>query len=472
MIDTFGKIPPQALDIEKAILGALMIQNDAIYTAFDIITSESFYNSEHGTIYNAIVDLSNKGQKIDILTVANQLRANDQLNAVGGEVYLSDLTNRVATSAHLEEHCRIVEQKHIQRKLITAASEIQKRSFDENEDVAELVNFAEKQIFDVTDTSLTTELQTATNLITESLMDLETRSKSENNLIGIPIGFTDIDRATSGLQAPDLIIIAARTSMGKTALALNIARNIAIEFNHKVAVFSLEMSAKQLSDRLIIAETEIDSHTYRTGKLNGGEWDLIEKKTSILCNDNLKIDDKAGISVYELASKCRKLKRTSGLEAVIIDYIQLMTAGKDFKGNREQEVSTISRKLKQLAKELNIPIIALSQLNRAVENRGDKRPQLSDLRESGAIEQDADMVIFLHRPEYYGILEDDKGNSTQGLAEIILAKYRNGATEIIKLKFIKRLIKFANYEEYKTEIVLKDYSEPLQPNEKFGETPF
>jgi replicative DNA helicase len=439
----FGKIPPQAVELEEAVLGALLIQTDAIFSIMDVIKSESFYEPAHQEIFRSILDLGTNHKPVDIMTVAYDLKAKDKLELIGGEIYLSKLTDRVATSSHLEFHARLVHQKYIQRELIRATAEIQKRSYDEGEDVEELINFAESEIFNISEGNIKSETQQINVILSTAMSLIEEAGKNQNKLIGVPSGFSEIDRFTLGWQPSDMVIVAARPSMGKTAFVLSMARNMAVDHQRPVALFSLEMSALQLVNRLISAEVEISGEKIRSGKLEQYEWTQLETRVQNLENAPIFIDDTPAISIFELRAKCRRLVRTHNIQAVIIDYLQLMTAGVDMKGNREQEVSTISRSLKAIAKELNIPVIALSQLNRSVEARsGDKRPQLSDLRESGAIEQDADMVLFIHRPEYYGITTDSEGASLLGLAEIIIAKHRNGATGSAMLKFKKEYAKF------------------------------
>jgi replicative DNA helicase len=441
--ETYGKMPPQATDIEEVLLGALMLERDAILLVIDILKPDSFYKEEHKIIYDSILNLSNAHQPIDILTVTNKLRADKKLEEVGGPHYITSLTNRVATAAHVEFHAKIVQQKFIQRELIRASSEIQAKAFDEAEDVDYLLNFAESEIFQIAEGSLKKETVLVKPLVGEAIKMIEEAASREDGLSGIPSGFSDLDRYTSGWQASDLMIIAARPAMGKTAFVLSMARNMAVDHKQPVVVFSLEMSSIQLVTRLISSETELSGTKLRNGDIHGHEWEQLESKVRPLEEAPLFIDDTPAISIFELRAKARRLVQAHGIKVIIIDYLQLMTAGIDNRGNREHEVSLISRSLKAIAKELNVPIIALSQLNRSVETRGgDKRPQLSDLRESGAIEQDADMVLFIHRPDYYGIMEDDEGNSLQGIAEIILAKHRNGATGTIQLEFRKEFAKF------------------------------
>src|SRR5512133_1268325 len=443
-----GKIPPQAPDLEEAVLGAVMLEKDAILQIIDILKPESFYKEEHQKIFQAIVDLTSSNRAIDLLTVTEELRKKKQLDEVGGPVYITQLTTRVASAAHVEFHARIVAQKHIQRELIRVSSEIQGRAFDESTDVDDLLDFSEAELFNIAQGNIKKESQKVSVLIKEAILQIEEASKRADSLIGIPSGFTKLDRLTNGWQNSDLVIIAARPSMGKTAFVLTMARNVAVEHNRAVALFSLEMASMQLVNRLIVAETELPSNRIRNGKLADFEWEQLDYKIKKLVDAPIVIDDTPAISVFELRAKARRLKRQNNMDILIIDYLQLMTGTPDTRGNREQEVSTISRALKGIAKELNIPVIALSQLNRSVEIRsGTKRPQLSDLRESGAIEQDADMVMFIHRPEKYGLMEDENGNSLRGVAEIILAKHRNGPIGDVYLKFKDEFAKFTEMEE-------------------------
>ncbi len=450
--DEYGKLPPQAVELEEAVLGALMLEKDTFDNVIEILKPESFYKDSHQKIFSAILSLSAKEEAIDILTVTEELKRMEQLEQVGGPFYITQLTRRVASGANAEFHAHILAQKFIQRELIRVSSEIQKRAFDQTIDVKDLLEFSESELFNIAEGNIKKQTQKISLLINNALDQIQEAAKQKDGLSGIPSGYTGIDRITSGWQPSDLIIVAARPSMGKTAFALSMARNMAVEHNVGVAVFSLEMSSNQLVNRLISSESELPSNKIRNGKLEPHEWVQLDEKIIDLAKAPIFIDDTPAISIFELRAKCRRLvKKHPDLKLIMIDYLQLMTAGGDNKGNREQEVSIISRSLKSLAKELNIPIIALSQLNRAVETRGgSKRPQLSDLRESGAIEQDADIVAFIHRPEYYGFLEDDEHNSTKGIAEIIIAKHRNGATGDVKLKFIQSIVKFADldYNEF------------------------
>lgn len=444
----YGRIPPQAIDLEEAVLGAIMIEKDAVIAVLDILKPESFYKDNHQKIYRAIVDISMAEKPIDILTVTEELKKRGELEEVGGPAYITQLTGMVASAAHLEFHARIVAQKYIQRELIRVSSEIQSKAFDESMDVDELLDFSEQQLFEIAEGNIKKETAKINTLIKEAIHQIEEASKREDSLSGVPSGYTRLDRLTSGWQRSDLVIIAARPSMGKTAFVLSMTRNIAVEHKRPVAFFSLEMASLQLVNRLIVAETELPSDRIRNGRLERWEWEQLDYKIKNLVEAPIYIDDTPAISVFELRAKCRRLRNLYNVEIIIIDYLQLMTGPPETRGNREQEVSSISRSLKGIAKELNIPIIALSQLNRSVETRsGSKRPQLSDLRESGAIEQDADLVLFIHRPEKYGMDVDEEGNSVRGMAEIIVAKHRNGAVGDIQLRFREEFARFSDLED-------------------------
>lgn len=442
-----GKIPPQALELEEAVLGAIMLEKNAALEILDLLIPESFYVEAHQKIFRAISNLSIEYKPVDMLTVTEELRKKNELDEVGGAYYVSKLTSNIGSAVHLEFHARIIAQKYIQRELIRVASDIQKQAYDDGMDVLDLLNYSESAIFQIAEGNMKSETVKISQVINIAIERIEEASKREDNLSGVPSGFTNLDRITSGWQPSDLVIIAARPSMGKTAFILSMARNMAVNHKVPVAIFSLEMSVLQLVNRFIAAETELSSEKLRSGRLKEFEWQQLEMKIKNLNDAPIYIDDTPAITLFELRAKCRRLKTQNDIQMVVIDYLQLMSGTPETKGNREQEVSTISRGLKAIAKELDVPIIALSQLNRSVEMRsGDKRPQLSDLRESGAIEQDADLVIFIHRPEKYGITEDAEGNSTKGLAEIIIAKHRNGAIRDIQLKFREELAKFEEFE--------------------------
>ncbi|KAA2218052.1 MULTISPECIES: replicative DNA helicase [Maribacter] len=446
-----GKIPPQAVDLEEVVLGAMMIDKKGVDEVIDILHPDVFYKDAHRFIYEAIFVLFEESQPVDLLTVSAQLKKAGKLEAVGGDFYLIKLTQKVASSAHIEFHARIILQKYIQRSLIKISNEIIEDAYDESTDVFDLLDNAEAKLYDVTQGNLKRSAETAQNLVIQAKKKIEEIANREG-LSGIPSGFDKLDKLTSGWQPSDLIIVAARPGMGKTALTLSMARNMAVNSNTPVAFFSLEMSSVQLITRLISSETGLSSEKLRTGKLEKHEWEQLNVKVKTLEKAPLFIDDTPSLSIFDLRAKARRLASQHGIKMIMIDYLQLMTAGGSQKGgNREQEISTISRNLKALAKELNVPVIALSQLSRAVETRGgSKRPILSDLRESGAIEQDADIVSFIYRPEYYKIEEwdDEERTPTQGQAEFIVAKHRNGGLDNIRLKFIGSQGKFDNLDDF------------------------
>lgn len=446
-----GKIPPQAVDLEEVTLGAMLIDKKGVDEAVDILKPEAFYKEAHGYIFEAIYFLFESGEPIDLLTVSSQLKKEKKLETIGGDYYLVQLTQKVSSSAHIEFHARIILQKFIQRSLIKISNEIIKESYDQSTDVFDLLDMAESKLYDVAQGNIKTSTQTAQSLVVQAKQRIEEISNKEG-LSGIPSGFDELDKMTSGWQPSDLVIVAGRPGMGKTALTLSMARNIAVGQNLPVALFSLEMSSVQLITRLISSETGLSSEKLRTGNLETHEWEQLNVKVKSLEKAPLYIDDTPSLSIFDLRAKARRLASKYGIQLIIIDYLQLMNAAVNTKnGNREQEISTISRNLKALAKELDLPVIALSQLSRAVETRGgSKRPLLSDLRESGAIEQDADIVSFIYRPEYYDIEEwdDEERTPTEGQAEFIVAKHRNGAAGSVRLKFIGELGRFENLETF------------------------
>ncbi len=452
-----GKIPPQAVDLEQVVLGAMMIDKKGVDEVIDILHPEVFYKEAHQYIFEAIYRLFENSEPVDLLTVSNQLRKDAKLDRIGGEYYLIQLTQKVSSSAHIEFHARIILQKYIQRSLIKISNEIIEESYDETTDVFDLLDTAESKLYEVTQGNIKRSSETAQSLVIQAKKRIEEIANKEG-LSGIPSGFSKVDKLTSGWQPSDLVIIAARPGMGKTALTLSMARNISVEHNIPVAFFSLEMSSVQLITRLISSETGLSSEKLRTGNLEKHEWEQLNVKVKGLEKAPLFIDDTPSLSIFDLRAKARRLASQHGIQLIMIDYLQLMTAGGSQKGgNREQEISTISRNLKALAKELNVPVIALSQLSRAVETRGgSKRPLLSDLRESGAIEQDADIVSFIYRPEYYKIDEwdDEERTPTEGQAEFIVAKHRNGGLDEIRLKFVGHLGRFENLDtfDFPTEI--------------------
>ena len=440
-----GKLPPQAIELEEAVLGAMLIDKKGVDEVIDLLEPEAFYKSSHKNIFESIFRLFQNSQPIDLLTVSADLRKNGKLESIGGDYYLVHLTQKVASSAHIEFHARIILQKYIQRSLIRISNEIIESSYKESVDVFDLLDEAETKLYDVAQGNIKKSSYTAQNLVMLAKKKIE-EIANKDGLSGVASGFEKLDLLTSGWQPSDLIIIAARPGMGKTALTLSMARNMAVTKQTPVAFFSLEMSSVQLITRLISSETGLSSEKLRTGKLADHEWKQLNVKVGDLEKAPLFIDDTPALSIFDLRAKARRLASQHDIKLIIVDYLQLMTAGATSKtGNREQEISTISRNLKSLAKELDIPVIALSQLSRAVETRGGtKRPQLSDLRESGAIEQDADIVSFIYRPEYYGIEEwdDEEHSSSIGQAELIIAKHRNGGLDNIRMKFIANLGKF------------------------------
>lgn len=443
------KLPPQAIDLEEVVLGSMMLDRDAVAEVIDLLKPESFYLEKNQHIFKAIHDLFNKSEPIDILTVVSQLRKAGVLDEVGGPMYVTMLTTRVGSTANIEFHARIINEKHIMRELIRSSSEVMKEAYEETSDVFDVLDKAEQNLFNITQGNLRRSYEDMGSLVAQALEQLQLLKGHEDGVVGVASGLTALDRITSGWQKSDLIIVAARPAMGKTAFTLSVARNAAVDFGKAVAFFSLEMSAVQLVNRLISAETGIAADKLKKGTLEDYEWTQLSERVERLAEAKIFIDDTPAINIFELRAKCRRLKMQHDIQLIVVDYLQLMSGSTGEKtrvsGNREQEISMISRSLKSIAKELNIPVIALSQLSRAVETRGgDKRPMLSDLRESGSIEQDADMVIFLYRPEYYGFDQDDDGNPSRGIAEVIIAKHRNGATDTAKVRFIAQNAKFTD----------------------------
>lgn len=468
--EVLGKLPPQAVDIEEAVLGALMLERDALSTVIDILKPESFYRDAHRHIYEAIVTLFNHSEPVDIKTVVYQLRKNGTLELVGGAYYVSDLTTRVNSAANIEYHARIISEQSIKRELIRISSEIQQDAYEDTTDVFKLLDRAEQSLFDVSESHIRKNYDKMSSLLDKAILEIEQKKDKKDGLTGVPSGFTALDRVTSGWQPSDLVIIAARPGMGKTAFVVSAMRNAAIDFNSPVAIFSLEMSSVQLVNRLISAEAELESEKIKRGDLADYEWEQLLHKTSRLSEAPIFIDDTPGLSILELRAKARRLVAQHGVKLLIIDYLQLMSgdASKNSGGNREQEIASISRALKGIAKELNVPVLALSQLSRAVETRGgDKKPQLSDLRESGSIEQDADMVMFLYRPEYYGITQGEDGMPLNGMGEVIIAKHRNGRTDTVQLKFIGKFTKFADLDQGLPESYGQSFPSPGKSNTDF-----
>ena len=447
---TLGHLQPQALEIEKAVLGALMIDKDAYAIVCEILRPESFYEPRNQMVYTAIRDLSMDEKPVDMLTVADQLAKSGKLEQVGGPGYIAELSSGVATSANIEYHANIIAQKSLARQLISFASSIQTKAFDETIDVEDLMQEAEGSLFELSQHNMKKDYTAIDPVIAQAVKGIQDAAKNTDGLTGVSTGYFKLDDITSGWQASDLVIIAGRPAMGKTSFALSMAKNIAADLRTPMAFFSLEMSNVQLVNRLISNACEIQGSKILNGQLQRDEWERLDKNINNLLGAPLYVDDTPGLSVFELRTKARRLVREHGIKLIMIDYLQLMNANGMRFSSRQEEVSTISRSLKGLAKELNIPILALSQLNRGVESREGlegKRPQLSDLRESGAIEQDADMVLFVHRPEYYHIYQDDNGRDLHGMAQIIIAKHRKGATGDVLLTFRGEFTRFENPED-------------------------
>jgi len=449
-LNEYEHLQPQAIELEQAVLGALMVEMDAYPLVSDILKAESFYDHRHQLIYEAIASLALNQKPIDILTVSEQLKRMDKYEEVGGAYYITLLSGKVNSSANIEFHARIIAQKFLARQLITFTSAIQTKAFDATQDVDDLMQEAEGTLFEISQQNMKKDYMQINPLIVEARENIKKAAGREDGMSGLPSGFHSLDKVTAGWQNSDLIIIAARPAMGKTAFVLSMAKNIAVDAHLPVAMFSLEMSNLQLVNRLISNVCEISGDKIKSGQLDVPEWGQLDYKLKGLNDAPLFVDDTPSLSIFELRTKARRLVREHGIKIIIIDYLQLMNASGMSFGNRQEEVSTISRSLKGLAKELNIPIVALSQLNRGVEGREGyegKRPQLSDLRESGAIEQDADIVCFIHRPEYYKIYEDDHHNDLRGVAEIIIAKHRNGAVADVKLRFKSEYARFQNMDD-------------------------
>ena len=455
--DHGGRMPPRDNDLEEAVLGALMLEKDAYTAVCDILKPESFYEPANQKIYAAIQSLGAAQKSIDMLTVTEQRRLQGDLEGAGGALRVSELTSRVASGAHVEFHARIVAQKYLARELIRFASQIEAQAFDESYDVDDLLQEAEGKLFEISQRNVKKDVTQIDPVINAAIEQIQTAANRASGLSGLESGYHELDKLTSGWQRSDLIIIAARPAMGKTAFVLSMAKNMAVNYNIPVAIFSLEMSNLQLVNRLIQNTCEIEGEKIKSGQLSQMEWDQLMSRVKNLYNSPLFIDDTASLSIFELRTKARRLVREHNVQFIIIDYLQLMNASGMKFGSREQEVSMISRSLKQLAKELNIPIIALSQLSRQVENRSDnKRPQLSDLRESGAIEQDADIVCFIHRPEYYYHSDTDpSGKDIRGLAEFIIAKHRSGSVKDVNMRFRAQFARFENWLEESGESIVE-----------------
>ncbi len=441
-MEQFGRVPPHSVEAEQSVLGGMILDKEAIADAVEIVQSEDFYKEAHREIFEAILSLYDRDQPVDLITLSEELKRRQTLEAIGGLSYLTSLSAAVPTTTHVSYYAKIVEEKSLLRKLISASSEIIDKSYEAEDNTASILDLAEKRIFDISQKRSSKGFVPIKQALLESFNKIEELYQNKEGMLGLPTGFIDIDRKTSGLQKSDLILIAARPSMGKTAFALNIVQNTAIRTNASIAVFSLEMSREQLVQRMLSAESHIEIQKIRTGDLDEDEWPRLAKAMGQLAQAKIFIDDTPGITVMEMKAKCRKLKLEHGLDLIMVDYLQLMSEDERSE-NRQQEISAISRKLKALAREMDCPLIALSQLSRAPEMRGDHRPILSDLRESGAIEQDADIVMFLYRDEYY---HPDTEKKNRG--EVIIAKQRNGATGTVELAWLGQFTKFANLEKY------------------------
>ncbi|MDH4229489.1 MAG: replicative DNA helicase [Nitrospirota bacterium] len=444
------KLPPQNLEAEQCVLGAILIENEAVHRALDLVSSEDFYREAHRHIFSAMLDLSNRGEAIDLITLTEFLRREDRLERVGGAAYLAQLTELIPTAANVRYHAQIVRQKAVLRGLVQTATEIVERGYQQTDELEELLDFAERRIFAISERQVQPSFVPVKEVLKDSFAMIEKLYERQEMVTGVPTGFRDMDEMTAGFQPSDLVVVAGRPSMGKTALAMTIAQRAGIDHGQTVAVFSLEMGKEQLLTRMLCSEARVDSSKLRTGRFAKTDWPKLTTAAGRLTEAPIYIDDTAAISVLEMRSRARRLKAEKGLGLVIVDYLQLMRgrAGSD---SREQEISDISRSLKALAKELKVPVIALSQLSRAVESRQDKRPMLSDLRESGAIEQDADVVMFVYREEFYkpcgcpseGICECGR----RGRAEIIIGKQRNGPTGTVKLLFRNSIVRFEDLDE-------------------------
>ena len=463
-----GKTPPQATELEESVLGALMLDQNALNNTIETLHPEYFYKPEHQAVFNAILHLFEASQPVDMLTVIERLRLDGTLEAAGGAYYVSQLTNHVVSAAHIEYHAHVLSEKYFQRELIRICTEVITDAYDESSDILSLLDNTEQRLMDINDRNFRSDYRTMDSLVYEAVQEIKKVQESDSECVGIPTGFRDLDRITAGFQPGTLVILAARPAMGKTALALTMARNMAVDFQKPVAFFSLEMTGIELVKRLISSETEISGDKLKKGGLAAWEQEILASRTQILNDAPIFIDDTPGLSIFELRANCRRLKQKYDIQMVFIDYLQLMNGGGDASrnGNREQEISSISRQLKALSKELNIPILAMAQLSRAVETRGgDKKPILSDLRESGAIEQDADIVAFIYRPEYYGYTEPDEKGPTRGMADIIIAKHRSGSVGSVRLKFTPNFARFENIDMIPSDT----YGSGIPANQQFDQ---
>ncbi|MBI3005965.1 MAG: replicative DNA helicase [Ignavibacteriales bacterium] len=451
-ISTEGRVPPQAMDIEMAVLGAMLLEKEAIGKALEVLNENVFYKPAHTSIFKAMIGLFERSEPVDLITLSEELRRRGELEKIGGEYYLTELTGKVTSGANVEFHAHIILEKALMRQLIATSSEVIGRAFSDSEDALDLLDNAEQRIFDISEQRMKKSFVSMNTAVHSTMELLQSIHGKHSGVTGVPSGFADLDNLTGGFQNSDLIIVAGRPSQGKTALVLSLARNASVLHDKSVGFFSLEMSNQQLVMRLICAEARVDAHKVRTGRLPEDEWRKLSTSVGRLYKAKIFIDDTPSLGILELRAKARRLKAEHNIDMIVVDYLQLMQ-GPKAAPSREQEISAISRSLKALAKEINVPVIALSQLNRAVENRSDKRPALADLRESGAIEQDADVVMFVHRPEMYGITEED-GEPTEGLAQIIIGKQRNGPTDSVKVSFIKQYARFESYKPLSVDMLM------------------
>ncbi|MCS7004679.1 MAG: replicative DNA helicase [Cytophagales bacterium] len=449
VLNELGNVPPHEIALEEVVLGAMMLERDALTEVIDFLTPEVFYDERHQKIFQAIREIFQRSEPVDLMSVVAELRKQGTLEFVGGAVSVAKLTEKVNSSANIVFHARILQQYYIKRELIRIAGEIRSEAFEDTSDVFELLDRTQQALFDISEKNIRKNYEPVSSIMQKLVYELDALRKRKDGLSGVPSGFTKLDKITSGFQKSTLVVVAARPGMGKTAFMLSIARNAAILYKKPIGIFSLEMSQFEIMQRLCSAEAEIRSEKFRTGQFDEAEWQRFVHNTARLAQAPIFIDDTSALSILELRAKARKLKKQHNIQMIIIDYLQLMHADTGKLGNREQEIAFISRSLKQIAKELEIPVIALSQLSRATEAQGSsKRPMLSHLRESGSIEQDADIVMFLYRPEYYGITEDENGNPTKNICEVIVAKHRAGGLDTVPLKFISAYTKFENLEEF------------------------
>ncbi|WP_352418759.1 replicative DNA helicase [Proteiniborus sp.] len=440
-IQSLGRIPPHSIEGEQSVLGSMILDKNAIVTATEILRPSDFYKEAHREIYESILEIYNRDEPVDLITLSEELKKRNTLDAIGGILYLADLSEAISTTANIRFYCEIVEEKSILRRLINASNDIIAKGYDADEDINVIIDVAEKKIFDITQKRSREGLDPIKEVLLESFSRIEQMALNDSNLTGLTTGFIDLDQKTSGLQKSDLVLVAARPSMGKTAFSVNVAVNSALKGNASVAIFSLEMSKEQLVQRMLSSESHVELQKIINGKLNEDDWPKLVRAMGPLSQAKIFIDDTPGITLMEMKAKCRKLKIEKGLDLIMIDYLQLMS-GEGRIENRQQEISAISRGLKGLAKEMDCPVIALSQLSRAPEIRSDHRPILSDLRESGAIEQDADIVMFLYRDDYY-----NPDSEKKNIGEVIIAKHRNGPTGTVELVFMGEYTKFLNMEK-------------------------